>query len=69
MIGLSRKMNLGTITYFKVKKVGIGFMNNWGGQTVTFLIDQLSIEGAGIKPFSVEPGNKLATTWGNLKID
>ena len=54
---------------FKVKKVGIGFMNNWGGQTVTLLIDQLSIEGAGIKPFLVEPSNKLATTWGALKKD
>ncbi len=54
---------------FDVKQVGIGFMNNWGGQTVTFLIDQLSIEGEGIKPFSVEPDDKLATTWGDLKAD
>ena len=52
---------------FDVKQVGIGFMNNWGGQTVTFMIDQLSIEGEGIEPFSVEPNGKLATTWGDLK--
>ena len=54
---------------FDVKQVGIGFMNNWGGQTVTFLIDQLLIEGDGIEPFSVEPKGKLATTWGTLKAN
>ena len=42
-------------------------MNNWGGQTVTFLVDTLSIDGEGIKPFAVDPKDKLATTWGNLK--
>ena len=52
---------------FDVKQVGIGFMNNWGGKTVTFIVDQLSIEGDGIKPFPVEPKGKLATTWGTLK--
>ncbi len=54
---------------FDVEQVGIGFMNNWGGKKVTFLIDQLSIEGDGIKPFPVDPKSKLATTWGTLKAD
>ena len=52
---------------FDVERVGIGFMNNWGGQTVTFFVDTLSIEGEGIKPLAVAPAGKLATTWGNLK--
>lgn len=42
-------------------------MNSWGGQTVTFMVDTLSIEGEGIEPLSVEPYGKLATTWGTLK--
>lgn len=52
---------------FNVKQVGIGFMNNWGGKTVNFMIDQLSIEGDGIKPFSVDPNSKITTTWGDIK--
>lgn len=52
---------------FNVEQVGIGFMNNWGGKTVTFMIDQLSIDGDGIKPFAVDPLSKLTTTWGNIK--
>lgn len=54
---------------FDVERVGIGFMNNWGGQTVTFLVDSLSIEGEGIKPLAVAPEGKLATTWGHLKTN
>ena len=54
---------------FDVERVGIGFMNNWGGQTVTFLVDSLSIEGDGIKPLAVAPEGKLATTWSHLKTD
>ena len=54
---------------FDVERVGIGFMNNWGGQTVTFLVDTLSIDGEGIEPFAVEPEGKLATAWGNLKTN
>ena len=52
---------------FDVERVGIGFMNNWGGQTVTFFVDTLSIEGDGIEPMSVAPDGKLTTTWGTLK--
>jgi hypothetical protein len=44
-------------------------MNSWGGQTVTFLVDTLSIEGEGIEPMAVSPQEKLATTWGTLKAD
>ena len=52
---------------FDVERVGIGFMNSWGGQTVVFLVDTLSIEGEGIEPMVVVPQGKLTTTWGNLK--
>ncbi len=52
---------------FDVERVGIGFMNSWGGQTVVFLVDTLSIDGEGIKPMVVVPQGKLTTTWGNLK--
>ena len=48
---------------FDVERVGIGFMNSWGGQTVTFLVDTLSIEGEGIEPLSVAPEGKLTMTW------
>ena len=44
-------------------------MNSWGGQTVTFLVDTLSIEGEGIEPMDVLPQGKLATTWGTLKAN
>lgn len=54
---------------FDATRVGIGFMNNWEDQTVTFLVDTLSIEGDGIKPFPVDPKSKLATTWGTLKAN
>ncbi len=54
---------------FDVERVGIGFMNNWGGKTVTFFVDTLSIEGEGIKPLAVAPEGKLATAWGRLKTD
>lgn len=52
---------------FDAERIGIGFMNNWGGQTVTFLVDTLSVEGEGIEPLAVAPSGKLATTWGHLK--
>lgn len=52
---------------FDVERVGIGFMNSWGGQTVTLLVDTLSIEGDGIEPLSVDATGKLATTWSTLK--
>ena len=32
-------------------------------------IDPLSIEGDGIKPFSVDPNSKLTTTWGKIKTN
>ena len=54
---------------FDVERVGIGFMNSWGGKTVTFLVDTLSIEGEGIEPLSVAPMGKLTTTWGTLKVN
>ena len=52
---------------FDAERIGIGFMNNWGGQTVTLLVDTLSVEGEGIEPLAVAPSGKLATTWGHLK--
>ncbi len=52
---------------FEVERVGIGFMNSWGGKTVTLLVDTLSVEGEGIQPLSVDPKAKLTTTWGTLK--
>lgn len=54
---------------FDVERVGVGFMNNWGGKTVTFFVDSVSIEGEGIKPLAVAPEGKLATIWGNLKTN
>lgn len=52
---------------FDVERVGVGFMNSWGGQTVTFFVDTLSIEGEGIEPLEVAPYGKLTTTWSTLK--
>ncbi len=52
---------------FDVERVGLGFMNNWGGQTVNFLVDTLSVEGEGIEPLAIAPEGKLAITWGTLK--
>ena len=51
----------------EVKKVGLGFINNWGGKTVILLVDTFSIDGEGIRPLSVTPSGKLTTVWGALK--
>jgi hypothetical protein len=51
----------------KVKKVGLGIMNNWGGKTVVVLVDSFSLEGEGVKPMAVDSTKKLATTWAGLK--
>ena len=51
----------------KVKKVGLGIMNNWGGKTVVFLVDSFSLEGEGVQPFHVDSVGKLAAIWAELK--
>jgi len=51
----------------KVKTVGLGIMNNWGGKTVVVLVDSFSLEGEGVKPMAVDSTKKLATTWAGLK--
>ena len=51
----------------EVKKVGLGFINNWGGKTVTLLVNSFSVDGEGIKPLAVHPKGKLTTKWGELK--
>ena len=54
---------------FDVERVGIGFMNSWGGQTVTFLVDTLSIEGEGIEPLAIAPKGKLANYVGDTQTE
>ena len=51
----------------KVKKIGLGIMNNWGGKTVVFLVDSFSLEGEGVQPMTVDSAKKLATAWAELK--
>lgn len=50
-----------------VKTVGIGFINSWGNQAVTLIVDFFSLEGEGVRPFVVDAKGKLSTTWGRLK--
>ena len=47
--------------------MGLGFINNWGGKTVTLLVNSFSVDGEGIKPLAVHPKGKLTTKWGELK--
>jgi hypothetical protein len=49
--------------------VGIGFINSWGGQTVSVIVDWFSLEGDGVEPLVVRPAGKLATRWADLKRD
>ena len=51
----------------KVKKVGVGIMNNWGGKTVTFMVDTFSLEGEGVQPMAVDANGKLSTIWADIK--
>ena len=51
----------------KVKKVGVGIMNNWGGKTVTFMVDSISLEGEGVQPMAVDANGKLTTIWADIK--
>lgn len=49
-------------------KVGFGILNNWGGaEKLTLVADFFTLDGRDVQPFAVEPGGKLATTWGKLK--
>ena len=49
-------------------KVGFGILNNWGGaEKLTLISEFFTLEGNDVEPFAVEPGGKLATTWGKLK--
>ena len=50
-----------------VKTVGVGFINSWGGKTVTIIVDFFSLEGEGVRPFAIDARGKLSTTWGSLK--
>jgi hypothetical protein len=47
--------------------VGIGFINSWGGKTVSLVTEWFSVEGEGIAPLSVDPAGKLAARWGDIK--
>lgn len=50
-----------------VKTVGVGFINSWGGKTVTIIVDFFSLEGEGVRAFAVDAKGKLSTTWGEIK--
>jgi hypothetical protein len=52
----------------KPKQVGVGFINNWGGKTVTLLVDMFTLEGDKVEPSPVESKDKLAVSWGKMKI-
>ncbi|MBT3267077.1 hypothetical protein HN371_08000 [Candidatus Poribacteria bacterium] len=47
--------------------VGIGFINSWGGSTVSLITDWFSLEGDGVAPLSVDPTSKLAARWAAIK--
>ena len=50
------------------EKVGLGFINNWGGgPDLTLTVEFFSLEGDDVAPFAVEPGGKLSTAWGRIK--
>lgn len=53
----------------KPKWVGVGFINNWGGKVVTLIVDTFIVEGPKVTPRAqaVDPSDKLATVWGDLK--
>ena len=45
----------------------MGIMNNWGGKTVTFMVDSISLEGEGVRPMAVDANGKLPTIWADIK--
>jgi hypothetical protein len=50
------------------EKVGLGFINNWGGgPNLTLIVEFFSLEGEDVEPFAVEPAGKLSTTWAAIK--
>ncbi len=48
-------------------RVGIGFINSWGGTTVSLVADWFSLEGEGVAPLSVDARSKLAARWADIK--
>lgn len=54
---------------FRPKWVGVGFINNWGGKTVTLITDWFAVEGPKVvSNLAVESKDKLATAWGRIKL-
>ncbi len=50
------------------EKVGLGFVNNWGGgPSLTLIAEFFTLEGPNVRPFTVESTGKLSITWGKLK--
>ncbi|MBM3243092.1 hypothetical protein FJZ31_43085 [Candidatus Poribacteria bacterium] len=49
------------------EKVGLGFINNWGGANLTMIAEFFTLEGPNVQPFAVESTGKLSVTWGQLK--
>jgi hypothetical protein len=50
------------------EKVGLGFINNWGGgPNLTMIAEFFTLEGPNVQPFAVESKEKLSVTWGKLK--
>jgi len=61
--------NIWTHQIKTVKTVGLGFINSWGGQAVTFLVDSFTLEGEGVEPLAIRAKGKLTTTWGDVRSD
>ena len=50
------------------QKVGLGFINNWGGgPNLTLIAEFFTLEGENVQPFAVAPRDQLSGTWGQLK--
>jgi hypothetical protein len=49
------------------EKVGLGFINNWGGANLTMITEFFTLEGPNVRPFAVNKVGKLSMTWGKLK--
>lgn len=50
------------------EKVGLGFINNWGGgPNLTLIAEFFTLEGPNVRPFVVEAAGKLSIAWGKLK--
>lgn len=50
------------------EKVGLGFINNWGGSTVTLIADFFQMDGEDVESMAVKPADKLASTWARVKV-